>query len=66
MRQDINETNRMELTFWNQPENERIGRTTAAVFAAVLDPTLEEISAILYLGSPKSCLAFSMRYSVRY
>ena len=40
MRQDINETNRMELTFWNQPENERIGRTTAAVFAAVLDPTL--------------------------
>ena len=44
MRQDINETNRMELTFWNQPENERIGRTTAAVFAAVLDPTLEEIS----------------------
>lgn len=44
MRQDINETNRMELTFWNQPENERIARTTAAVFAAVLDPTLEEIS----------------------
>lgn len=44
MRQDIKETNRMELIFRNQPENERIGRTTAAVFAAVLDPTLEEIS----------------------
>lgn len=44
MRQGIKDTNRMELIFGNQPENERIGRTMAAVFAAVLNPTMEELS----------------------
>lgn len=44
MRQGIKDTNRMELIFCNQPENERIGRTMAAVFATVLNPTLEELS----------------------
>lgn len=44
MRQGIKDTNRMEMTFGNQPENERIGRTMAAVFAAVLNPTMEELS----------------------
>ncbi|MDO5145875.1 MAG: anti-sigma F factor [Eubacteriales bacterium] len=36
--------NEMDLIFWNYPENERIGRTAAAVFAAILNPTMEEIS----------------------
>lgn len=44
MKQNISHKNRMELTFWNLPENESIGRTMAAVFASVLDPTLEELS----------------------
>ena len=34
----------LEMVFRNRPENEKIVRTTAAVFASVLDPTLEEIS----------------------
>lgn len=38
------ERNKMELTFWNLPENERIGRTAAAAFASMTDPTLEELS----------------------
>lgn len=44
MNPTINNSNRIELSFWNYPENERIGRTMAAVFASVLDPTLEELS----------------------
>ena len=44
MRQRISETNRMEIRFPNLPENEMTGRTVAAVFAAVLDPTMEELN----------------------
>lgn len=44
MNHNINQSNRMELSFQNLPENERIGRTMAAIFASVLDPTLEELS----------------------
>lgn len=44
MKNNISHSNKMEVTFWNLPENERIGRTMAAIFASVLDPTLEEIS----------------------
>lgn len=36
--------NMMEIKFINKPENEKISRTAAAVFAAVTDPTLEELS----------------------
>ena len=44
MKESINGTNRVEMTFQNFPENERIGRTLAAAFAAVLNPTMEELS----------------------
>lgn len=44
MKESINSTNRVEMTFQNFPENERIGRTLAAAFAAVLNPTMEELS----------------------
>lgn len=44
MRKGISDVNRMELRFCSQPENERIGRTMAAVFVTVLNPTLEELS----------------------
>ncbi|MBR0410523.1 MAG: anti-sigma F factor [Eubacterium sp.] len=43
MKQKISSTNRIEMTFPNLAENEKIGRTLAAVFAAVLDPTIEEL-----------------------
>lgn len=36
--------NSLKMVFRNHPENEKIVRTTAAVFASILDPTLEEIS----------------------
>lgn len=36
--------NDIEFTFWNEPENERLGRTVAAVFAAELNPTMEQLS----------------------
>ncbi len=36
--------NSLKMVFRNHPENEKIVRTTAAVFASVVDPTLEEIS----------------------
>ena len=44
MKDKINGTNRIEMTFQNLPENERIGRTLAAAFASVLDPSMEELS----------------------
>lgn len=44
MKENINSTNRVEMIFQNVPENERIGRTLAAAFAAVLNPTMEELS----------------------
>ena len=44
MKQTGDTTNSLKMVFRNHPENERIVRTTAAVFASVLDPTLEEIS----------------------
>lgn len=33
----------MEITFPSLPENERIGRTMAAAFVTVLNPTMEEL-----------------------
>ncbi len=36
--------NRVEVTFPNTPENEIMGRTLAAAFAAALNPTMEELS----------------------
>ena len=36
--------NRVEVCFPNHPENERLARTLAAVFASSLDPTMEELS----------------------
>ena len=44
MRQAGETGNSIKMVFRNHPENEKIVRTTAAVFASVLDPTLEEIS----------------------
>lgn len=41
--QKISRENRLEISFLSLPENERIGRTLAAAFAAVLDPTMEEL-----------------------
>lgn len=43
MKQKTSNSNKMEMTFPNLAENERIGRTMAAVFAAVLNPTVEEL-----------------------
>ena len=74
MRQKISSTNHMELTFTNLAENERIGRTLAAVFAAVLDPTVEELcdfktavseavtNAIIH-AYPNSCGQITMKLS---
>lgn len=36
--------NRVEVIFPNTPENELLGRTVAASFVAVLNPTMEELS----------------------
>ena len=44
MRQAGEIGNSLKMVFRNHPENERIVRTTAAVFVSILDPTLEEIS----------------------
>lgn len=44
MRQAEQTGNSLKMVFRNYPENEKIVRTTAAVFASILDPTLEEIS----------------------
>ena len=44
MRQAGETGNSLKMVFRNHPENERIVRTTAAVFVSILDPTLEEIS----------------------
>ncbi len=44
MKQAGEKGNSIKMVFRNHPENEKIVRTTAAVFASVLDPTLEEIS----------------------
>ena len=44
MKQAGENSNSLKMVFRNRPENEKIVRTTAAVFASVLDPTLEEIS----------------------
>lgn len=44
MRQVGEESNSLKMVFRNHPENEKIVRTTAAVFVSILDPTLEEIS----------------------
>lgn len=44
MRQKGETSNSLKMVFRNHPENEKIVRTTAAVFASILDPTLEEIS----------------------
>ena len=44
MKQAVENSNSLKMVFRNRPENEKIVRTTAAVFASVLDPTLEEIS----------------------
>lgn len=38
------ENNSIRMIFKNLPENEKISRTTAAVFAAETDPTMEELS----------------------
>ena len=42
MKQAGENSNSLKMVFRNRPENEKIVRTTAAVFASVLDPTLEE------------------------
>lgn len=34
----------VEMNFSNHPENERTGRTVAAVFASVLNPNMEELA----------------------
>ena len=44
MRQIEENNNSLKMVFRNHPENERIVRTTAAVFISILDPTLEELS----------------------
>lgn len=44
MKEQIREVNRVEMTFDNNPENERIGRVMASAFAATLNPTMEELS----------------------
>ena len=44
MKEQIREVNRVEMTFDNNPENERIGRVMASAFAAALNPTMEELS----------------------
>ena len=44
MKTSIGDTNRLEAVFSSSPENERISRVTAAAFAAVLNPTVEELS----------------------
>ena len=44
MKMSIGDTNRLEAVFASSPENERISRVTAAAFAAVLNPTVEELS----------------------
>ena len=41
MKEQIREVNRVEMTFDNNPENERIGRVMASAFAAALNPTME-------------------------
>ena len=43
MMQKISKANRIEITFPSLAENEKMGRTLAAVFASVLDPTIEEL-----------------------
>lgn len=40
----ISDRNQMEITFTNLAENERIGRTLAASFALVCNPTMEELN----------------------
>ena len=55
MKQAGENSNSLKIVFRNRPENEKIVRTTAAVFASVLDPTLEEISDFktdLYYQNP--------------
>ena len=55
MKQAGENSNSLKMVFRNRPENEKIVRTTAAVFASVLDPTLEEISDFktdLYYQNP--------------
>lgn len=44
MKENTGSDNRVEVCFLNHPENERIARTLAAVFASSLDPTLDELS----------------------
>ena len=46
MKMSIGDTNRLEAVFASSPENERISRVTAAAFAAVLNPTVEEVSDV--------------------
>ena len=56
MKQAGENSNSLKMVFRNRPENEKIVRTTAAVFASVLDPTLEEISDFktdLYYQNPE-------------
>lgn len=43
MKQAGENSNSLKMVFRNRPENEKIVRTTAAVFASVLDPTLERV-----------------------
>ena len=42
----MNETNYIKLEFPSKSSNEAFARTTAAAFAAQLDPTLEELGDI--------------------
>ena len=64
MRQAGETGNSLKMVFRNHPENERIVRTTAAVFVSILDPTLEEISeaiAAARVGKlDKPCVFFNL------
>ena len=60
MKQAGENSNSLKMVFRNRPENEKIVRTTAAVFASVLDPTLEEISDFKTVVSEAVTNAISM------
>ena len=60
MKQAGENSNSLKMVFRNRPENEKIVRTTAAVFASVLDPTLEEISDFKRLFQRQSLMRLSM------
>ena len=56
MKQAGENSNSLKMVFRNRPENEKIVRTTAAVFASVLDPTAvsEAVTNAIIHAYPKT------------